>query len=102
MDVGYRSESELNKWIKKCPIKNLENFLINQKYLSRAKIADIQNKYSREIKSYIDKAKKDKFLSAKNLEKFNYDFNSFEKIKIKKISPPNYNLSVNTDKIIGY
>ena len=102
LDVGYRSERELNKWINKCPIKNLENFLINKKYLSRAKIADIQNKYSREIKSYIDNAKKDKFLSAKNLEKFNYDFNSFEKIKIKKISPPNYNLSVNSDKIIGY
>lgn len=102
LDVGYRSKNEVNKWKNNCPIKNLENFLKNKKYLSEQTIIKIKNKYSKEIESFINIAKKDKFLKTKNLEQFNYDTRRFKDFKIKKLLPDYCNLSVNKEKIIGY
>ncbi len=69
LDVGYRSKNELIKWINNCPIKNLENFLIQKKNLTKSTIIKLNNQYSKEIESYINAAKKDKFLKTKDLEK---------------------------------
>lgn len=102
LDVGYRSKNELIKWINNCPIKNLENFLIQKKNLTKSTIIKLNNQYSKEIESYINAAKKDKFLKTKDLEKFNYDTEIFKEFKIKKLLPEYYNLSANKEETIGY
>ena len=62
----------------------------------------MNNKYSKEIESYINAAKKDKFLKTRDLEKFNYDTEIFKEFKIKKLLPEYYNLSANKEETIGY
>ena len=50
-NIGYRSENELKKWKKKCPIKKLENLLIKKKIYNYKDLLKIKSL----LKVYVDK-----------------------------------------------
>jgi len=70
----YRDKKELDKWMKKCPIKRIEKFLISKNIISKSKIKDIKDQIDESIYKDLDKAKlsnwpepKDLFLNAGNI-----------------------------------
>lgn len=52
VEVGYRTQEELDWWTKKCPIKKMENLLIQEGILTENKLAHI----TREIDKRIEEA----------------------------------------------
>lgn len=71
-DLGFRSESEVKNWEKKCPIIKLKKFLINNKILSDKEIEEMKIKIDKEINEAIDFAKKAKFPDKSELLKYVY------------------------------
>lgn len=57
-ETGCRPKEELYQWMKKCPVKDYENLLLNRKIISKSYIIDIIN--------LIDKELDDAVLFAKN------------------------------------
>lgn len=60
-DLGYRSQKYINFWLKKCPIKILERFLIKKKLISTSEINDYRNKINSEIIKAFNYSKKSRF-----------------------------------------
>jgi len=67
----YRDKKELEKWMKKCPVKRIEKFLISKNIISKSGIKDIKNQVDKLIYKDLEKAKlsnwpdpKDLFLNA--------------------------------------
>jgi pyruvate dehydrogenase E1 component alpha subunit len=50
-DKGCRPRYELDKWVKKCPVKRLEHYLLKKKMITRAKIEKIREGIKKEIAS---------------------------------------------------
>lgn len=48
--LGYRSQEELDKWLRKDPLKRYERFLIKNKILTKEEISSIQKSIDEEIK----------------------------------------------------
>jgi len=71
-NLGYRKKSYLNLWKKKCPVKNYENYLKKENYLSNKKNFDIIEKIEKEILQSFNFAKKSKFPPKKLLKKYVY------------------------------
>ena len=72
VDLGYRDKKELNKWKKKCPLKNFEGFLISKKILNMKQKKNIISIINNEIKEAFLFAKKSPFPNKKNLLKYLY------------------------------
>jgi TPP-dependent pyruvate/acetoin dehydrogenase alpha subunit len=53
VDKGLRSKEDLEYWMKKCPIKRLERYLIRNNLLSESKKRAIHNKIENEIEEAI-------------------------------------------------
>jgi len=66
-NLGYRPEGELKKWIKKCPIKNLEKKLLTNNSKFKNLIKKYNNEIDLEIKQAFMFAKKSKFPNKKYL-----------------------------------
>ena len=49
LEVGLRSQEEVDSWKKRCPIKNFENFLTREKVISVTDIEDMYEKIDKEI-----------------------------------------------------
>lgn len=69
IDKGLRSRAELDKWLKKCPIKKLEKYLLKTKLLSTVKTKQSKEKIDQQIDQAITFAKKSPAPSAKELSK---------------------------------
>lgn len=52
----YRSRRELNKWIKKCPVKRLEQYLLQKKWLTLSSLETITTKIEKKIISDLNRA----------------------------------------------
>jgi len=63
-DLGYRKKSELNRWIKKCPLKKIE------KKLTKNNLTTIKNKIDDEVVDAFNFAKKSNFPKKSFLKKF--------------------------------
>ena len=57
----YRPMEEIQEWIKKCPIKRLEETLVERKLLNQAKIKKIQGEIEKEIEEAVSFAKESPF-----------------------------------------
>lgn len=66
----YRSKKELAKWIKRCPLKNYENYLLKRKFLNINEIIRVKKTINNQIKKAWEKMKKSPPLKLKELSKF--------------------------------
>jgi TPP-dependent pyruvate/acetoin dehydrogenase alpha subunit len=60
-NLGYRSERELRRWMKKCPIKMLEEFLKKNRLIKESKIIRVSERINLEISEAVKFAKKSAF-----------------------------------------
>lgn len=60
-ELGYRSKEELDKWMKRCPIKSCEAMLLKKKIITQKEIDDIKKDISEEIKEAVAFAKNSPF-----------------------------------------
>lgn len=58
IEKGCRPKSELNFWVKKCPIKKLQDYLLHKGVLSEEKIKKIRDQIQKEIAIAYDFARK--------------------------------------------
>lgn len=72
VSLNYRSQEELDKWVKKCPVKNFERFLVNKGLLTKDKIESIDRLIEKEIDEAFDFAKISPLPDEKDLLKYLY------------------------------
>lgn len=60
-DLGYRSKEELDRWMKRCPVKTFEDMLLKKKVIAQREIDNIKKDISEEIKSAVSFAKDSPF-----------------------------------------
>lgn len=72
ISLGYRSPEELNEWMKKCPVKNFERFLLEKKLITKEKINSIVRPIEKEIDESFEFAKKSPLPDEKDLLKYLY------------------------------
>jgi len=60
-NLGYRSENYINFWLKKCPVKILERFLIKNKLISISRIKKYRDEINNEITKAFNYSKRSKF-----------------------------------------
>ena len=65
--LGYRKKNELLKWIKKCPVVFLENYVLKKNILNYKKIEKIKKNIDNEIKSAFIFSEKSPFPRKKDL-----------------------------------
>ncbi len=49
VEVGYRSQEEVDEWAARCPVKNYERFLLEQKLLTAVEIKQFTDAVDREV-----------------------------------------------------
>lgn len=64
---GYRSQDELDLWIKRCPIKRFRKFLLQKDVVPVSKMEEIKSQISREVKDALDFARRSPFPEAEEL-----------------------------------
>lgn len=57
-NLGYRTKEELEKWMKKCPLKRYTKFLLDNNILSKQELKRIDIKIEREMENAIEFARK--------------------------------------------
>ncbi len=70
IDLGLRSQDELNNWMKRCSIKNYSTFLIDNNIISDMEFKEMNQKVSAEISETISYAKSSPFPDVSNLIKY--------------------------------
>jgi len=68
-EKGCRPKHELDSWMKKCPIKKLENHLLKKKILTKEKIIKIRSQIQNEINNAETFAKNSPFPDQKEVDK---------------------------------
>lgn len=59
--LGYRPQSEMDCWIKRCPLRSFERFLIKKKILDLKKIEAINKHFEKEIRAAFEFAQNSPF-----------------------------------------
>ncbi len=72
IDLGYRSQEELDEWMKKCPVKNFESFLLNNHLITNEEIKSIEGVFDKEIDEAFLFAKNSPLADEKDLLKYLY------------------------------
>ena len=49
VEVGYRSQEEVDEWVARCPVKNYERFLLEQRLLTAVEIKQFTDAVDREV-----------------------------------------------------
>lgn len=49
VEVGYRSQEEVDEWVARCPVRNFERFLLDKKQLTPSEVAEIGAAIDREV-----------------------------------------------------
>lgn len=60
-DLGYRTESEFNTWLERCPIKNYQQQLLDQQVLTQEEVLTMREKLQEEIDEAFTFAKESPF-----------------------------------------
>lgn len=60
-NLGYRSRRELNRWMKSCPIKAFEEFLLRKRLVKKLEVTQVLQEIDLEIKEAISFAKESIF-----------------------------------------
>lgn len=55
--LGYRKSGELALWMKRCPIKLYEQYLLNQQNFTEQKLTQVRNEIEREVSLAFEKSK---------------------------------------------
>lgn len=63
----YRTKDEVEKWMRKCPIKKLEKTLLDRKFMSADEINGLKRDISREIEEAVQYARNSSWPDAKGL-----------------------------------
>ena len=71
-NLGYRTEEELNTWVRKCPIKNLRYYLLKKGIASEKKLDSIDMGIKEEIAGAFDYAKKSPLTKKEEILKYLY------------------------------
>ena len=61
LDVGFRTKEEVEKWIKRCPIKAYEEYLANQGIISDSEKSQISKQIDEEIEEALAFARESPF-----------------------------------------
>ncbi|MFT4579193.1 MAG: TPP-dependent pyruvate/acetoin dehydrogenase alpha subunit [Nitrospinales bacterium] len=80
-DIGYRSESDYQKWKKKCPIENFEKKLMDSKNIEKHQIDHMRQTIIQEFEGAVDFAKSSPLPSLEDISK-----NLFKEINANPIS----------------
>jgi len=67
IDLGYRSQKELDAWKKRCPIAYFKNLLLSQNLISNAQLEEIELEIKQEIKEAFDFSDQSPFPSKEDL-----------------------------------
>ena len=67
--LGYRTKKELKAWMKKCPIKMFQEFLLRKGLIRKSEITQTLEKINQEIKEAVSFAKESTFPSSEELLK---------------------------------
>ena len=59
--LGYRDEKEVKEWKERCPLKNYQDFLIDEKLINQDEIQDMTSKLDKEIEEAVQFAKSSPF-----------------------------------------
>ena len=51
--LGYRDEQEAKEWKERCPLKNYQDFLIDEKLINQDEIQDMTFKLDKEIEEAV-------------------------------------------------
>lgn len=68
-DLGYRSKQYIDYWLKKCPVKKIEQHLLRKNILNINTINHLKNKINKEIQNAFNFAEKSKFPKKSELYK---------------------------------
>ncbi len=49
VEVGYRTQEEVNEWAARCPVNNFEHFLLERKVLTEAEVEQLAAAIEREV-----------------------------------------------------
>ena len=49
VEAGYQTQEEWNYWAEKCPIKKMENYLLENKYINEEGLKDLEESYRLEL-----------------------------------------------------
>lgn len=71
-NLGFRTESEVKRWEKKCPIKKLEKQMLNDKIITKEEIENMKKKIGKEIDDAVIFAKNSPFPKKTDLLKYVY------------------------------
>ena len=71
-DLGYRKQGELNNWLKKCPIKKIENDMLKKNKSFNKVISNYNKLIDQEIEKAFKFAKKSNFPDKSYLYKHVY------------------------------
>jgi pyruvate dehydrogenase E1 component alpha subunit len=72
VSLGYRTQEELEKWMKKCPVKNYETMLLERKMLTESKIKETEKQIEQEIKDAFEFAKNSPLPNGNEILKYVY------------------------------
>ena len=72
VDLGLRSQDELNAWMARCPIKHFSNFLVNNGVISSVELKEMRQEVSTEINEAVSYAKRSPFPDVSDLTKYVY------------------------------
>ena len=57
VEVGYRTQKEVDEWASQCPVKHFERFLLEQKSISMKEVDEHNSEIDREIEEAFEFAK---------------------------------------------
>jgi pyruvate dehydrogenase E1 component alpha subunit len=66
-ELGYRSKEEYDSWIKHCPIKIFQEYLLTEGFITENEITDMGDTINKEIDAAVDFAKQSPFPEPKEL-----------------------------------
>lgn len=72
VSLGYRTQEELDRWVKRCPVENFERFLLKKTFITKENIESIAKVFDKEISEAFDFAKNSREPDEKDLLKYSY------------------------------
>jgi len=61
VSLGYRTQKELDSWMRRCPVENFKNFLLGKKILTEKKLASMERSIGTEVQEAFEFAKKSRY-----------------------------------------
>lgn len=72
VSLGYRTQKELDQWVKRCPVENFERFLLKKTFITKENIESIMKVFDEEINEAFDFAKNSREPNTEDLLKYAY------------------------------